>query len=75
MLKTGLTGVLADGGRSGGLSSELFESCFPARRNLVCPSFALLAVFGLGGLATGAGKMRRDRVVREEGRETQIDPG
>lgn len=41
----GLTGELADGGGSGGLSSELFESCFRARRNLVCPSFVPLAMF------------------------------
>jgi len=42
----GLIGELADGGGSGGLSSELSESCFRARRNLVCPSFVPSAMFG-----------------------------
>ena len=43
----GLTGELADGGGSGGLSSELFESYFRASRNLVCLSFVPLAMFGV----------------------------
>lgn len=45
------------------------ESCFPARRNPVCPSFVPLAVLRLDGLATGVGQMRRDSEGDKRGRE------
>lgn len=63
------------------------EPCFPARGYPVCPSLVLLAVLGLDGLATGAGKMWRDsegdkggrernsESHRERRRERQRDPG
>lgn len=47
------------------------SSCFPARRNPVCPSFVLLAVLRLDALATDAGQIhsKGDKEGRE--RETQ----
>lgn len=61
------------------------ESCFPARRNPVCPSFVPLAVLRLDGLATGVDQMRRDSEGDQRGRErdseshkerrSQRDPG
>lgn len=58
------------------------SSCFPARRNPVCPSFVLLAVLRFDGLATDAGQIHskgdkegRERNSEPQGEERRRDPG